>query len=264
MLIFLSMVLGGCGSVRSGIKDDPITREEGRRLADRAVVAHGGMERWRALGGVRLHLHNDGPFHIYPDESDWLFDPASNRGRMRATTKKGTVEYRFDGQHAVILENGRCTGSRRERAKAGGLVSNILFWFGVPFKFRDPGAHVVAAPAAPLSSGAPPSSRYLVTYRNVGQTPDDWFLVWLDPASDRVAKISYVASGYSRSLELDGEWQRYRQVEGLAVVERRVHRPRNRLLRGLVRPFVQEISNVVVQQPVSDADFAAPAGCIGG
>ena len=57
--------------------------------------------------------------------------PLRNRGVARFTDKHGrAVEWRYDGKRGTILEDGRCVGSPKQRAKVGGLLSNLLFWLG--------------------------------------------------------------------------------------------------------------------------------------
>jgi hypothetical protein len=258
-LVLVAVLATGCVA-RMHVPDDAAHRADGARLADAAVAAHGGMAAWQAIGGVRMHLVTEGPLSVYPRDTDWLLDPLRNRGVMRWQEPGRTLEYRYDGHEAVIVENGRCVGSESHRREAAGRVSNILFWFGVPWKFRDQGAIVRATTPLPIHAGARPSPRFLVTY-TVGDTPQDWFLVSLDPDSQRIARIEYVASAFSRAVVLDGRWERCETIDGLSLVTRRVHRPRGALLRALARPFVQTLSAIELHQPLADADFAAPKSC---
>jgi len=259
LLAVLATLLVGCAA-HVEIPSDATHRAEGARLVETAVQSHGGMEAWPAIGGVRLHLHTEGTMSVYPPETDWLLDPARNRGIMRWREPGRAIEVRYDGRSAVIVENGRCIESEQRRTMGASRISNILFWFGVPWKFRDAGAIVSSAPPHPLASGAAPAPRFYVAY-TLGETPKDWFLVSLDPNTARIARVEYVASELSRMLVLDGRWERYTEIEGLTLATRRVHRPRNPLLRALSRPFVQELSEIAVHQPLDDRDFKAPKSC---
>ena len=158
----LLWLLGAC-SARPPLRADPDVLARGHALALAAVEAHGGLPRWRALGGVALHLHAAGPY--YPREADYLFDPARNRAVARFADKHGAaVEWRYDAKHGTIVENGRCVGSAKRRALVGGLLSNLLFWFGVPFKLVDEGAMQRASTAIATSSPTITS----VTHRATG------------------------------------------------------------------------------------------------
>ena len=230
------------------MRNDPDVLARGRALAMAAVNAHGGLQRWRTLGGVAAHLHAVGPY--YAREADYLFDPARNRARARFTDKKGhAVEWRYDGKRGTILQDGRCVGSAKQRAKVGGLLSNLLFWLGVPFKFVDEGATQRGVDA----------NRYFVTY-SVGETPRDWYVVTLAP-DRRVHDAIYVASGFTTLLEFRSVWEEWTDVGGFLVGTRRRVEPKNGFWRALAPRIAYRMSDVRIEQPLDDAAFAPPAGC---
>jgi len=244
----LSLLLLAACTARPSLRADPDVLARGRALAMAAVTAHGGLDRWRGLGGVAAHLHADGPY--YAREADYLFDPARNRAVARFTDKKGhAVEWRYDAKHGTILEDGRCIGSPKQRAKIGGLLSNLLFWLGVPFKYVDEGA---------IQRGID-ANRYLVTY-SVGDTPRDWYVVTLAP-DRRVHDAIYVASGFTTAIEFRSVWEEWTDVGGFLVGTRRRVEPKNGFWRALAPRIAYRMSDVRVGQPLDDAAFAPPAGC---
>jgi len=245
----LALISTAACSARPSLRDDPAVLSRGRALALEAVRAHGGLERWRTLGGVSLHLTASGPY--YPHEGDYLFDPARNRALLRYVDKHGrSVEWRYDAKHGTILENGHCTGSAKQRAKVGGLLSNLLFWLGVPFKWVDEGATQRAIDA----------NRYLVTYHGVGDTPDDWYVVTLLP-DRRVHDAIYVASGFTTIMEFRSVWEQWTDVGGFLVGTRRRVEPKNGFWRALAPRIAYRMSDVRIEQALDDAAFAPPLGC---
>ncbi|MCU1281185.1 MAG: hypothetical protein JWM53_4731 [bacterium] len=244
----LALLLSAC-TARPSLRADPDVLARGRALAMTAVQAHGGLDRWRTLGGVALHLRANGPY--YPREADYLFDPARNRAWARFVDKHGAaVEWRYDAKRGTIVENGRCVGSAKKRAMVGGLLSNLLFFFGVPFKFVDEGARQRAVDA----------NRYFVTYENVGDTPRDWYLVTLAP-DRRVHDAIYVASGFTTLMEFRNVWEEWIDVGGFLVGTRRRVEPKNAFWRALAPRIAYQMSDVRIGQPLDDAAFAPPAGC---
>jgi hypothetical protein len=242
------VLTGGC-SARPSLRADPDVLARGRAMAMSAVAAHGGLDRWRTLGGVHMHIHANGPY--YAHDADYLFDPARNRGVARFTDKHGrAVEWRYDAKRGTIIEDGRCVGSPKERAKVGGLLSNLLFWLGVPFKFVDQGA----------TQRAVDGDRYFVTYDKVGDTPRDWFVVTLAP-DRRVRDNIYVASGFTTLLEFRAVWEEWRDIGGWIVGTRRRVEPKNAFWRALAPRIAYQMSDVRIGQPLDDAAFAPPAGC---
>jgi hypothetical protein len=122
-------------------------------------------------------------------------------------------------------------------------MSNLLYWFGVPWKFLDEGAHVAES-----------RGRLYVTYKDVGETPDDWFLAGFDDHG-RVTSIVYVASAISKRLEFRARWTGYRDFDGLEVATHREFAPRSRVLRGLAPPGVLDFSDVRTHLQLDDAQF---------
>jgi hypothetical protein len=242
------VLLAGC-SARPALRDDPSLRARGHDLASAAAEAHGGLARWRALGGVSLHVRASGPF--YPRDADYLFDPARNRAIARFADKHGAVEWRYDGKRGTVLENGRCIGNVKRRQRVGGLLSNLLYWFGVPFKLLDTGA----------TQRYVDGDRFLVTYKDVGDTPDDWFLVTLQHESRRVASIIYVASGFTTAFEFEALFEDWAPIEGFLVARLRRVRPKNRFWRALAPNIGYVTSDVRLHQPLDDAAFMPPEGC---
>jgi hypothetical protein len=179
-----------------------------------------------------------------------LLDPARNRAVAWFTNKHGATEWRYDAKRGTILENGRCVGSTKKRAMIGGLLSNLLFWFGVPFKFLDRGA----------TQRVIDDNRFFVTYAGVGDTPDDWFVVTLSP-DRRVHDAIYVASGFTTMMEFRMVWEEWRDLDGFLVGTRRRVEPKNGFWRLLAPRIGYEISDVRLGQPLDDAAFAPPAGC---
>jgi hypothetical protein len=243
-LVLLFLASAGCASTRpTGL--DALAAARGHELALRAVRAHGGLSRWATVGGVALRVHAGGLFDtgaLYPVDGEYLLDPARNRALVRFATRAGRVEWRYDGHQASILRDGRCDAREISRKKAAGLLTNLLFWFGVPFKFLDAGAHVADA-----------GGRLYVTY-DVGETPDDWYLASFD-ADGRVAQITYVATAVSRRLEFSTRWSGNHTVDGFTIATHREFRPRSHVLRGLARPAVLDFAEIRLHQPLDDAWF---------
>ena len=245
----LALILIPACTARPSLRDDPDVLARGRALAMAAVTAHGGLDRWRSLGGVAAHIHANGPY--YAAEGDYLFDPARNRAVARFTDKHHhAIEWRYDAKHGTIIEDGRCVGSPKERAKVGGLLSNLLFWLGVPFKFVDQGATQRGVDA----------NRYFVTYANVGDTPKDWYVVTLAP-DRRVHDAIYVASGFTTLMEFRSVWEEWTDIGGWLVGTRRRVEPKNGFWRALAPRIAYQLSDVRIGQPLDDAAFAPPAGC---
>src|SRR5262249_7888472 len=107
------------------------------------------------------------------------------------------------------------------------------------------------------------ANRYLVTYRGVGDTPDDWYVVTLAP-DRRVHDAIYVASGFTTIMEFRSVWpgpEAWTDVGGWLVGTYRRIEPKNPFWRALTPRIAYEMRDVRIGVPLDDAAFAPPAGC---
>jgi hypothetical protein len=82
---------------------------------------------------------------------------------------------------------------------------DLLTWpyfIAAPFKLRDPGAHLEPGAERELSTGTEErySTARLTFDSGVGDTSDDWYVVFRDPATDRLAALAYVVT-YGTTLD---------------------------------------------------------------
>ena len=117
-----------------------------------------------------------------------LFDTSG--GRCRIETDDGRLLV-FDGDHAWVAP----PGARLERARF-----HLLTWpyfVLAPFKLRDPGTRLGLEPGAQVD-GRPVESFRLEFDAGVGDTPDDWYVGYVDPASGRLRALAYIVT-YGKS-----------------------------------------------------------------
>jgi hypothetical protein len=254
----LAFATAGCSAALPALHPTPADEQHGRAMAAdlcRATASAPSGDawraRWRSIGGVFAHVRIVDPLGFYPADGNWLLDPARNRALVRFWSRRGPVEWRYDGQHATVLLDGECVSTPGTRRLVAGLMSNFLYWFGVPFKFLDEGAH-------PLDVG---DDRLLVTYRDVGDTPNDWFLVERYDGAGRIARLTYVSSVLSSHLRFRGDFDSYRNVDGLSIATERSFGLRSAWARALLPPVEHHYMEVETHQPLADAWFAPPLEC---
>lgn len=114
-------------------------------------------------------------------------------GRVRLDYADGGVAV-FDGQDAWVSGlSGEAVGMAR---------FHLLTWpyfLAAPWKLDDPGAHATPASTAALRGEVKATTR--VTFEpGVGDTPDDWYVVYADPASKELDALAYVVT-FGTSLE---------------------------------------------------------------
>jgi hypothetical protein len=107
--------------------------------------------------------------------------------RSRLRLADGTIAV-FDGEHAwVSPAESRLKGAR----------FHLLTWpyfLAAPMKLRDPGTHLEPLGDRPMRQGAAFPAARLTFAPGIGDTPDDWYVAYRDPATDRLAALAYIVT----------------------------------------------------------------------
>jgi len=112
--------------------------------------------------------------------------------RVRIEQKDGTTLV-WDGANAWI------SPANVEFPMARFHLRTWSYFLAAPFKLRDPGAHLASRDPMPLMNGVKHDTAKLTFGRNVGDAPDDWYVVYRDD-QHRLAAMSYIVT-YGTSAE---------------------------------------------------------------
>lgn len=99
----------------------------------------------------------------------------------------------WDGAHAWVSP---------AAAETHGARFHLLTWpyfLSLPMKLSDPGARLAPLGERPLLGKSMPAAR-MTFAPGTGDTPDDWYVLYRDPESDRLAAVAYVVT-YGKSRE---------------------------------------------------------------
>lgn len=113
-------------------------------------------------------------------------------GKTRMESEDGTVMV-FDGQNAYISPD----TSSYQRARF-----DVLTWpyfLTAAYKLSDPGTNIEKQGNRQLD-GVDFEAARLTFEANVGDTPDDWYLLYKDPSTNYLAAMAYIDT-YSKDLE---------------------------------------------------------------
>lgn len=175
----------GCGSAyRQGKPTTP-----GEALAARIEKAH-GIRAWHAGECVAADID----LHFDPDielRGEMLYD--HHGGRVRMDLADGTTLV-FDGERAWVSP----ASSQMPMARF-----HLLTWpyfLAVPFKLRDPGAQIADYGRLSIDGEAHAALR-LTFEADIGDSPDDWYILYADPATDRLVAMSYIVTYGGTSVD---------------------------------------------------------------
>ncbi|MDQ6625398.1 MAG: hypothetical protein M3Y69_04530 [Verrucomicrobiota bacterium] len=150
---------------------------------DPAFAAQGGLEKWKSYGRVEFDLKWSSAKGVKQDHQ--LFDLRSRDGLITCASyslgaNKGEVWIKPD-------------------AKAlGGTPPRFYMWtpfyfFGMPFVFADPGA--MQEPLGKKTFQGHDYDATKVTFKKgTGDSPDDFYVAYVDPASGQLKLVSYVVT----------------------------------------------------------------------
>jgi hypothetical protein len=239
-VLVLCTCLAGCAS------PTPAGLDFARRIEN----AHGARA-WAAQDAVACDITVNYGGAVMLDGS-MLYEPSG--GRVRIETADALLV--FDGERAWVSP---------ASAEVRGARFQLLTWpyfLAVPFKLRDPGTYLAPHGRRPLDNVIHVTA--LLTFESgVGDSPDDWYVVYRQPATNRLAAVAYIVT-YGRPVDAAEEephalvYDEYETVDGVTLSTRWVMYDWT-LADG---PVGQPLGDVTLANlrfvEAGDADFARP------
>ncbi len=146
------------------------------------------------------------------------FDVHSEKVRM--TTADGERVMVWDGEDAWYTPADAEIKGPRPRFH----LRTWTYFLATPFKLRDPGAYLHELPDAALREGGDTAyKRAKLTFgQDVGDAPDDWYIVYRNPNNDRIDAMSYIVT-YAKPQEKAEQspsaivYEGYQRVDGVML-----------------------------------------------
>ena len=147
------------------------------------IEAAHGLAAWRSHKAIQADF--DVEFDGKPALACTMLLDISD-GRVRMELADGTLLV-FDGHSAWVSP----AQSAMEQARF-----HLLTWtyfMASPMKLRDPGSHLAPLDPMPLHGQHIPAAK-LTFDAGVGDSPDDWYILYRNPASQRLAALAYIVT----------------------------------------------------------------------
>ncbi len=175
----LALALGAAGAPAA---EGP---PESLALVERMVAAHGGIEAWRAAPSVSW-------VEVWESPSGGADAPTRvvvEQGRRRAyhAAVDGPARLAWDGERAWSLDY---------QGPPPRFVALLNYYFlNLPWVVMDPGVRLSAPGSASIPGDPTPYRTMRVTYEaGVGDTPDDYYLLYLHPETGRLHATEYIVT----------------------------------------------------------------------
>ncbi len=190
----LLFALAGAGST---FAQDAAVDANAQQLAHDLWKASGG-ENWAKVKGLRFTfiVEQDGQ-QLASAEHSW--DIAAGTDQVKWKGKDVTVTLAAPGQD----EDGKAAYAR---------WVNDSYWLLAPLKVLDPG--VSLAYEGPKESGGAPCETLRLTFAQVGLTPGDQYLLYIDPQTKLVRAWDYIPDP---ETTMHGTWENYQTFGGLQL-----------------------------------------------
>jgi hypothetical protein len=196
-VIYALTSLVGC------VPAEPPESSEPRDRLDESVISHGGLDRWSSYGTLEYDFQK-GDSHEHH-----LIDLQSRK--LLLTGDQYTIG--FDGQEVWVMPDMEAFSGRPR------FYSSLNFYFfAIPFVLADPGT--VRESLGRRMFNDKPYDVMKVSYEpGVGDSPDDYYLTYLDTTSHRVELLLYTVTFRSQKPNENYgartfEWH---EVDGLVV-----------------------------------------------
>ncbi len=179
-----------------------------------AIESAHGMDAW--LGHEALQTRIEVTFGDQTMLTGTLL-METDSARSRIETDDGAVMV-FDGETAWVAP---------AEAEAPMARFHLLTWsyfIAAPFKLRDRGSHLVRVGERSVNEELHLAAR-LTFDPGIGDTPDDWYVTYLHPATDRLAALAYIVTYGTPTAEAEKEphamtYEDFDNVEGVTIGRR--------------------------------------------
>ena len=150
---------------------------------DRSVAAHGGLQKWQSYASVEYDLVYERPSGEKRDHQ--LFDLRTRDGLITAD------EYTLGASKGDVWIKPRLDALGPTPPRF--YMWTPFYFFGMPFVFADPGVK-----REPLGRKTFQGAEYdvvKITYEaGTGDSPDDFYISYIDPASGRLKLAVYIVT----------------------------------------------------------------------
>jgi hypothetical protein len=173
-------------SERTAEARERLSKDEAGKLLLRSIDAHGGLDRWYENGPLYFRF-NYRPLEGTARDTYQTVDTWSSRARHQLADARNT-EFGWDGEKAWVSP-----------ADAD-IKNNPRFWaltpyyfVAMPFVLADPGVNLEKTGTAELH-GKPHDVLMATFGDDVGDAPDDYYVVYLDAETGHFGGLRYVVS----------------------------------------------------------------------
>lgn len=170
---------------------DRLQQSEGGSLIWQAIEAHGGLQRWFGNGPLFFHF-NYQPLKKGPARNTYEIADFWTSRTVHQMATDTTWQFGWDGEQAW----------QRPDTTMPGIVPRFwaltpYYFVGIPFVLADPGINYEVL--KPDTLGGRNYDLVKITYEaNVGDAPDDYYIIYVDQETKEVGAIRYIVTYFGK------------------------------------------------------------------
>ena len=210
LFLFILLVFPLACASNSKKRTDELNVKMANQWLERVEKAH-GAEIWhgKEFFSSRIRVDFGGKKRI---DGKMIFDTPLGVSRLTPNAKTTIV---FDGENAWLSPSS---------AKFDSARFDVLTWpyfLALPMKLTDPGTHITYLGERPLQGKMYQALR-LTFDQGVGDSPDDWYILYVDPNNHFLRGAAYIVTFSKNKTEAEKDphiiiYDDYTNVQGVTV-----------------------------------------------
>ncbi len=197
--------------------DDPSLAKSGKQAVDQMIDAYGGREAWLALGDVRGQFTDTwdqawlAPWEGGAVTGTFTFNAELDKGRLDLP---GGEVWGHDSVEGWIERDGERVYKGLKDAEF--MVPTIAYFFQLPFRLGDPGAHVQYLGQHVTADGRR-QHEVLVTFGSGTGKVQDRYLARIDARTGELAYLAFTVMDSGRLPQADATYTEWQDLDGVRV-----------------------------------------------
>ena len=181
------------------------------KLADKVMKAMGGWQNWNDTRYIQWNFFG---------ARKLLWD--KHKSRVRIESARDSMVYIVnltDGSGKVFRKGVEMTNAdslAKYLPRGRSIWINDSYWLTMPFKLKDSGVTLKYEGKGKTSAGAGAEILQL-TFDHVGDTPQNKYLVYVDPKTNLVVQWDYFQNATDAEPRMSTPWADYRQYGGIKL-----------------------------------------------
>ena len=169
----------------------------------KVLKAHGGLDQWQDMNTFQFTKGTGDAAEVHTTDL---------KSRKVTIEKEGIYTLGFDGQHIWVSPEREAFPGKSPR-----FVHNLHFYFAaLPFVLTDPGVTISDIGRQTVTGKS--YHRIKATFgTNIGDAPEDQYILFIDPSSFEIAFINYSVTFFdtTKATQYNAFVYEWKQVNGL-------------------------------------------------